>query len=106
MLLPPRPLTRWIRLLPSLVIAAGRPASNFLFFLWIARRPPLGRRLYLDARQIAALRQMRDSGKDRSHGSVTTSPVLTHLCLLDGLITRKQQSQDSRSILCKTTEIS
>lgn len=49
---PPRQRTGWTRLLPSLVLAAGRPISNFLFFLYLLRLPPVSRRLCRESLEI------------------------------------------------------
>lgn len=49
--LPPRQRTRWMRLAPSLVMAAGRELRYFLFLLPRARLPPVWRRLCMPSRE-------------------------------------------------------
>merc|ERR1719318_45639 len=51
-MLPPRHLTRCILFAPTLVLAAGRPSSNFLFFLSGFLLPPVFRRLCQLSREI------------------------------------------------------
>merc|ERR1719473_1432849 len=50
--LPPRQRTRRTRFWPIFVIAAGRASSNFRFFWWIGRLPPVARCLWRLSRVI------------------------------------------------------
>merc|ERR1712159_449854 len=55
LVLPPLDLTYLILLSASLVLAAGLPLSNFLFFLWMGIRPPVSLLLCLLSLEIPML---------------------------------------------------
>merc|ERR1711939_403422 len=52
LVLPPRTRTWWMRFGPSLVMAAWRPSSNFLFLRYWARAAPVALRLWRESREI------------------------------------------------------